>query len=189
METNADLSSFFDVNNTTEEYRHAMKKLLDASVHFDKDKPGGEMLMKALESRCIEKSYFLQALRTFMDCKLTPEELELLMHHFNNEGMVNGCDFIILFFRLRYEYRNLELKRRIEYERKVEQEDKERMKKRDEDYEKKLRITIKKNYNEDHLNSAMKKLSEAAIRFERLYMGNPQLRAFDSEYLQPEMFK
>lgn len=56
-----------------------------------------------------------------MQCSLTKEELEALMplYDTNNNGKVDGFEFILTFYHLRFEYRGLKLTTRIESNNRV----------------------------------------------------------------------
>jgi len=60
-----------------------------------------------------------------MDLKLTAEEFASLMPHWDNGGFVNGCDFILLFYRIRFEYKSKLLTTRIAKEKAYRQKDAE----------------------------------------------------------------
>jgi hypothetical protein len=62
-----------------------------------------------------------------MDLKLSKEEFATLMPHWDNNGYVNGCDFILLFYRMRFEYRSKLLTTRIAKEKAYRQKDAEYM--------------------------------------------------------------
>ena len=52
-----------------------------------------------------------------MNCKLSMEELDSLLPLFNNNGFVDGPEFILIFYRLRDDYRSKLLSDRVSRER------------------------------------------------------------------------
>lgn len=66
-----------------------------------------------LENRELDKEDFRRILKIGLDCRLTREELEALMPLYNNNGKVDGFEFILTFYHLRFEYRSVQLTRRV----------------------------------------------------------------------------
>jgi hypothetical protein len=63
-----------------------------------------------------------------LDCRLTREELQSLMPLYDNNGKVDGFEFILTFYHLRFEYRSEQLTRRVSAKKRLyskEQDDNE----------------------------------------------------------------
>ena len=76
-----------------------------------------------IENRELDAELFRASLRSAMNLQLSKEEFDTLMPHWDNGGYVNGCDFILLFYRIRFEYRSKLLKERIAKEKAYREKD------------------------------------------------------------------
>jgi hypothetical protein len=124
-----------------------------------------------------------------MDLKLTPQELDVLLPLFNNDGDVDGCEFILIFYRLRYEYRSKIFTDRIVRQRRARDMQKLKQEKFQEELEVKTHVSLVDDYTTDDFDSAMKKVIEAAVKYDRLMPGAVQLDAFDCEFMPPNVFR
>lgn len=124
-----------------------------------------------------------------MNCKVTSEELEVLMPHFNNNGFVDGCEFILLFYQLRFEHRSKLWTDRINKDKRTKLLKKTISQKKDEDREHKVQIILTNDYSADDLQSALSKIVDAAVKYDRLMPGAVQLDAFECEYMVPNVFR
>ena len=124
-----------------------------------------------------------------MNCKLSADEMDSLMPHFDNNGYVDGTEFILLFYRLRYDFRSNLLTERIQRERKLRSITKELNEKRQAEWEKKNLITVSNSFSKVDYDNAIIKLTEAAVKYDRLMPGAVQLDAFECEYMRPDEFR
>lgn len=124
-----------------------------------------------------------------MDLKLTPQELDAILHLFNNDGEVDGCEFILIFYRLRYEQRSKVFTDRIVRQKRAKESQKYKQEKQLEEQEVKVHITLVDDFTSEDLDSAMKKVVNAAVKYDRLMPGAVQLDAFDCEFMSPHVFK
>lgn len=124
-----------------------------------------------------------------MDLKLTPQELDALLPLFNNDGEVDGCEFILIFYRLRYEHRSKVFTERVQRQKRTKEIHKIQQEKLQEQFEGKAHVALVDSYMAEDLDSAMKKVIEAAVKYDRLMPGTVQLDAFDCEYMSPNVFK
>jgi hypothetical protein len=120
-----------------------------------------------------------------MNCKLSADELESLLPLFNNNGFVDGPEFILLFYRLRHDFRCKLLTERVAKEKKNRLTQKHRQEKLVEDLEQKVYIKLNDSFSEEELRSALSKLLEASVRYDRLTPGAVQLDAFECEFMRP----
>jgi len=179
-----------DVDQTKEVYREGMRKLIEASWRFNKEKDGN--FLKTIENRELDKEGFRQSIRLAMDCRLSAQELDAIQPHFRNsknDNLVDGCEFILLFYRVRYEYRSKLLTERIARETRIREAMKELEARRKQEIETKAASKISFKFSEDDLKTAMEKVTEAAVKYDRHAPGAVQLDAFDCEYMEPVVFK
>ena len=173
-------------------YKHAMKVLVEAASKFNRETTAGQLYMKSLENRELDKELFRQSLRSGMNCRLTEKEFDTLMPHFENKqkpGYVNGCDFILLFYRIRFEHRSELLTDRIEKEKKYRMKDKVFMEKRRAEIEGKNKVEIDLRFSKEDKEKAMEKVRIAAWKFDKGGPGAPDLGGFDCLSLEPTAFK
>jgi hypothetical protein len=124
-----------------------------------------------------------------MQCKLSEQDLELLMPLFDNHGYVDGCEFILLFYRLRYDFRSKLLSIRIKKDKTAIEAAKYAVEKKLEESEEKVRISLAEHFEKSDLESAMEKIVNAAVKYDRTHPGAVQLDAFDCESMPPHIFK
>lgn len=168
-------------------YQEAMPKIYEACWKFDRGKDGD--LLKTLENKELPKNLFRQILRSGMNCKLTEEELEAVMPLFDNNGFVDGCEFILLFCRLRYEHSSKLLTERIQKEKRIRNAQKQKQEKLKIELEQKNLITLTDSYTAKDLESATKLMMKAAYKYDRLMPGAVQLDAFECEFMQANVFR
>lgn len=142
-----------------------------------------------MDNKKLPKDLFRQIVRVGMELKLTPQELDALMPLFNNDGDVDGCEFILIFYRLRYEHRSKVFTDRIVQQKKAKETIKYEQKKQLEDQEVKTHISLIDSYTTDDLDSAMQKIINAAVKYDRLMPGAVQLDAFDCDFMAPNVFR
>ena len=124
-----------------------------------------------------------------MNCKLLVEELDSLLPLFNNNGFVDGPEFILIFYRLRDDYRTKLLSERVSRERKNRLAKKMHHTKIMEDLEQKVVINLPNEFTVDDLSSAKNKIMEAAVKYDRFMPGAVQLDAFECEFMKPHVFR
>jgi hypothetical protein len=142
-----------------------------------------------LDNKKIPKVAFRQIVRAGMNLKLSAEELDELLPLFENEGEVDGCEFTLVFYRLRYEHRSVLCRERVAQQRRAKESQKVMAAKVQELLENKTHISLNENYTDDDLDSAMKKIINAAVKYDRLMPGAVQLDAFDCEFMEPNVFR
>jgi len=124
-----------------------------------------------------------------MELKLTPQELDALMPLFNNDGDVDGCEFILVFYRLRYEHRSKIFSERIVQQKRAKDTIKFEQKKQLEELEGKTHIHLIDSFTTEDLDSVMQKIINAAVKYDRLMPGAVQLDAFDCDFMSPNVFR
>lgn len=108
---------FRECDTTSETYISATKKLSEAAWRYDREKDPG--FIHNLENRELEKEDFRRILKIGLDCRLTREELDSLMPLYDYNGKVDGFEFILTFYHLRFENRGIQLTTRVVAERRL----------------------------------------------------------------------
>ncbi len=173
-------------------YKDAMGKLVTAASKFNRETTAGILFMKSMENRELDASGFRESLRSGMNCRLSQMEFDTLMPHFENDskpGFINGCDFILLFYRIRFEYRGELLTERIRKEAQFRAKDKEFLEKRRAEIANKNKIKVSFKFLEKHRRDALEKVRVAAFKYDKGAPGAPDLSGFDCMYLTPDAFK
>jgi Ca2+-binding EF-hand superfamily protein len=139
----------------------------------------------------MDRHVFKEMLRRGLNIRLTLEEIDKIMPVFdkNHNGLCDGEEFILVFYRLRYEASKKLLTQRILAEKKILQHSQERIKKRQQEYEEKNVVEVDYDYTEEIKKSALDKLTYAAYKYDRLMPGTVQLNAFDGSIMTPKVFK
>ena len=134
---------------------------------------------------------FREQLRRGLSCKLTVPEVKSIMFLFDTDGngLADGQEFLLLFYRFRYEHRQKVLTDRIKAERKIIGRAKLRAKKRQEEFENKYQITVDYDYTPEQRKSALDKITSAAFEYDKNMPGSVQLNAFDGASMSPKIFK
>ena len=145
--------------------------------------------MQTLENREFDKTNFKTVLRAGLNCKLSNEELDALLPLFNNRGFIDGPEFILLFYRLRHDYRSKLLTERVTRESKNKKLKKLHNDKVLEEIESKGNIKLTESFSEEDLKSANEKILAASVKYNRLLPGAVQLDAFECEVMKPNVFR
>jgi hypothetical protein len=95
-----------------------------------------------LENRELDKEDFRRILKIGLDCRLTKEELDSIMPLYNNNGKVDGFEFILTFYHLRNQYRGQQLTIRVEAERRLKESAVNEMEQKNLHYEQKHALTL-----------------------------------------------
>jgi hypothetical protein len=175
------------LNEESPSYKLAMEKLYEASWKFDRGKNGD--LLKTLDNRELYPDQFRQILRSGMNVKLSNEEFASIFPLLENNGKVNGCEFILLFYRFRYEHRSKLLTDRVEIEKKHRNLMKTLQRQQQESLEKKRHLELVSDYSEQDFQSAMSKILEAAVKYDKMMPGAVPLDAFVAEFMNPGEFR
>ncbi len=128
-------------------------------------------------------------LKAGMNCKFTNEEFEAIFPIFDNHGYVDGTEFIMIFYRNRYEHRSRLLKARADINRRRHEFEKALKEKQEEALENKRVLTLVDDFTKEDEKSALEKLVNAAVKYDRLMPGAVPLDAFDIEKMNPGEFR
>jgi Ca2+-binding EF-hand superfamily protein len=139
----------------------------------------------------MDKDLLKDMLKRGLNCKLTDEEAQAAMNLFDADGngVCDGVEFILTFYRFRYEHSKKLLTDRIRAERAITAAAKARIDQRKEEYENKSIVEVNFDYTEEDKKSALDKVTVAAFKYDRLMPGTVQLNAFDGAVMTPKVFK
>ena len=175
---------------TDEDFQTALGKLTEAAFKYSKNAPGAPNL-SAFESKSMPPHIFKEQLKRAFGIKATPPELAALMKIFDTEGtgMIDCADFIVKFVKVGTDERM----RRKEAWRKHQKEANQR--RLQQEMEKQVRkemqsnLKVKYDFTDDEYASAMSKLTEAAVHFNKGGPGSVGLNAFEGQSMPPHVFK
>jgi len=176
-----------DMTGKSELHQETMKKIYEASWKFDRGKNGD--FLKNLDNKQLPKDLFRQMVGSGMNLKLSANELDSVIGLFENNGMVDGCEFTLIFYRLRYEHRSKVFTERVRTQRRIVERQKAAEEKILQELEVKTHISLLSEFEQADLDSAMKKIINAAVKYDRLMPGAVQLDAFDCEFMIPSVFR
>jgi hypothetical protein len=128
-------------------------------------------------------------LKSGMHCKFTNDEFDAVFPILDNNGYVDGPEFIMLFYRFRYDHRNQLLTSRAETTRRTRELEKAIKIKQAEDLENKRVLDLVYDYTVADEKSAIEKLVNAAVKYDRLMPGAVPLDAFDIDKMNPGEFR
>ena len=172
------------------DFESAIQKLTEAAWKYDKNMPGA-VSMVAFEGKSMEPHVFKEQLLRVLNMKLSPQELGALMSYFdkNGDGAISCSDFLVQFIKVGFEERTRRRQYWRQFEerkaklRKTKAEEKERI------AEEKNNLKVSLNFEEHEFQSAIAKLTEAAVRYDRSMAGAVGLDAFEGEAMLPHVFK
>jgi hypothetical protein len=172
-------------DDSTEDFQIAMRKLTESAWKFNRERDGD--FLKSIENKRIDKEIFRQRIRVGLNCRLNIYEMDALFPCFNNEDMVDGCEFTLLLYKLRFEHRAKLLTDRIEAEKLYSHKEKNREQRRLEEIESKNQLKISDNWKKSDEKSILSKITEAAVIYDRTLPGTVQLDAFECQFMSPEV--
>lgn len=146
-------------------------------------------MWQTLDSRELLPEQFRQILKAGMNCRLTNEEFAAIFPIFNNNGFFDGCEFILLFYRLRYEHRGKLLTKRVQIDKRHRELLKLSHQKHLEDLLNKKHINLVDDFSSEDEQSAIAKVLNAAVKYDRLMPGAAPLDGFDIERLTAGEFR
>jgi Ca2+-binding EF-hand superfamily protein len=175
---------------TEEEKEIAFRKLRNAARLYDKSTPGAPS-MRGFDGAYLEPHIFKEQLRRVFNLKLTPSELGALMHAFDDDGdgTINCAEFTKNFLKLGFNEREIELKEMQEKQKLHEETRRQEEMKKLEDQRRKNELLVAFDFTEDDFNSAIKKLTEAAWKYDKNMPGTVGLDAFQGLAMEPHIFK
>lgn len=173
------------INEESPAYLSAMEKIYEGSWKFDRSQD--DVIMKSLNQRELDPDQFRQILSTGMNCKLTNNEFNAIRPLFANKDSIDGGEFLLLFYRLRFEHRALFLTEKVIADKKAYEAHKT------EQYQSSLKVNTRKpialtDFTAEDLASAEHKMKEGAVKYDRLHPGASPLDGFDVESMDAAEF-
>jgi hypothetical protein len=142
-----------------------------------------------LDNKELLPEQFRQILRAGMNCKFTNDEFAAIFPLLENGGLVDGCEFILLFYRMRYEHRAKLLTRRVTIEKRHREQMKQMHEKHLEDLANKKVVDLVDDFTPEDEKAALEKIVEAAVKYDRMMPGAAPLDAFDADTINAGEFK
>ena len=178
----------YDYNQ--DEYRSAFVKLSAAAKRYDKGHPGA-MSLDGFEEKELNTTTFREMLKRTFGLILEPAELGAIMHYFDpeNTGRVPSKEFLIHFLKAGIAEREKDHKESL---RKLRDD---KMNREREHQEKltnqwaKMEIGLADDFDQRDKESAVRKLTDAAFKFDPRRAGPMGLTAFQGKYMSAAIFR
>jgi hypothetical protein len=168
---------------------NVMNRILESTVRYRPEKDG--VVLKAFQTKCIDFDRFRNYLYSMFWLTFSEDEYKALVSFFDPQscGVINGYDFMIAFIKLGSIRKNRESN-----EVKAKQEahvlhlkDEEDRKRAEQDKRKEQAVDM--DFSEEVKETALKKLSEAATKFDPKHPSSPSLEAFSVSHMNPADFR
>lgn len=171
------------------DYKSAMKKLTAASALYDKNAPGC-VALDAFDAAFLTPGMFREVAKRTFNLVFEPKELAAMINQFENgKGNLDCQKFLVHFIRVGAEEREkakviqLEKQRRDDSLRKSDHDRKLKA------LESKLVIDVSYEYTDAERDSAFKKLTVAAKKYDKNHPGAMSLEGFEEKTLKPHVFR
>jgi Ca2+-binding EF-hand superfamily protein len=173
-----------------EEYNSAMEKLTEAAWRYDSTMPGA-VSVAAFKCKSLQPHEFKEQLKRVFNISLAPKELGALIGHFDKAGNreIDCAEFLIEFVHIGFEERSRRRKGWLEYQVMQEKKRKAFAARKEMEAERKNNLKLEKEFQQEDLDSAMSKLTTAAIYYNRNSPGAVGLDAFEAVSMLPHVFK
>eukprot|EP00981_Chlorochromonas_danica_P008347 scaffold2136_cov170-Ochromonas_danica.AAC.1 len=197
------------IHTESSSYQSAVSKLYESAWKFDRHQE--DIFVKGLDNRDLSIDQFKQILYVGMNCKLSHDEFQAILPLIQNDvaggggggGGVDGSEFLLWFFRMRFDHRARYLTERIVYDKKRYEsylkEEKDSLFKSPSSTATttttttataaKPSVTLVMDYTPEDLHNAEEKMKEAAVRYDRLMPGASPLDGFNVESLDSMEFR
>ncbi len=107
----------------------------------------------------------------------------------NNTGNITCSEFTKSFLALGFSERDKEMRSQLEKQRKLEEQRKQDHERKTNEMATKNLLKVSYEFSEEDMESALEKLRDAAWRFDKNMAGAPNLDAFESQEMEPHIFK
>lgn len=168
----------------------AMAKLTHVSMLYDHARDF--LLMRAFEGRAMTKKIFRQQLGRAFNLRLSDKEMSALVKMFDLDGdnTVDGAEFLLVFFRLGFDERS---RRHTAHRAKLARREKKRREEERKSAEDELAHAFAAadfdNCTEEHLKSAVDKITLVSKHYDKQTPGAPSLAGFGGKSMTPLEFK
>ena len=166
-----------------------MNKILHATVRYRPEKDA--VILKAFQSKHIEYDQFRSYLYSAFWLGFDDTEFQSLLEYFDaqKDGVINGYDFMIAFTRLgaiRKSRESLAVREKQEIFQMQQKEEEER---KQLEKEKKMELAADFSFSEEVKQQAVRKLHDAAFKYDPGHPASRSTEAFNVNSLQPAVFK
>lgn len=166
-----------------------MRKILESTIRYRPEKDA--VILKAFQSKNIEYDKFRSYLYSSFWLGFEEDEFQSFLDYFDpqKDGILNGYDFMIAFTRLgaiRKSRESMAVREKQELFLIQQKEDEER---RLLELEKKNELAADFSFSDEVRAVAVKKLHEAAFKFDPNHPACASPEAFNVNFLKPAVFK
>ena len=166
-----------------------MRKILESTIRYRPEKDA--VILKAFQSKNIEYEKFRAYLYSSFWLGFEDDEFQSFLDYFDpqKDGILNGYDFMIAFTRLgaiRKSRESLAVREKQELFLIQQKEDEER---RQLELEKKNELAADFSFTDEVRATAVKKMHEAAFKFDPNHPACASPEAFNVNFLKPAVFK
>lgn len=166
-----------------------MNKILESTIRYRPEKDA--VILKAFQSKHIEYDKFRSYLYSAFWLGFDDSEFQCFLEYFdpNKNGVLNGYDFMIAFTRLgaiRKSRESLAIREKQELFLLQQKENEER---KQLEKEKKMELAADFSFSEEVRQLAIRKLNDAAFKFDPNHPACGSTEAFNVNFLRPAVFK
>jgi hypothetical protein len=166
-----------------------MNKIMQATVRYRPEKDA--VILKAFQSKHIEYDKFRAYLYSAFWLGFDDPEFQSFLEYFDSEkdGVINGYDFMIAFTRLNAMRKSQESLAVREKQELFEAQQKEEEERKLLEQEKKMELAADYSFSEEVRLRAVKKMKDAAFKFDPNHPASGDTEAFNVNFLRPAVFK
>lgn len=166
-----------------------MRKIMESTVRYRPEKDA--VILKAFQSKHIEYDKFRSFLYSAFWLGFEDLEFESFVSYFDpqKDGILNGYDFMIAFTRLNAMRKSRESLAIREKQDMFIQQQKEEEERKQLEKEKKMELAADYGFSDEVRTRAIKKLKDAAFKFDPKHPASGSTEAFNVNFLQPAVFK
>ena len=167
----------------------ALQKIAKCAVDFNVD-PINSLALQSFQGSVMEPHVFKEMLRRTFNLKMSPGELGAIISIFDKDGdgEIDGAEFLNQFFKIKHQERDRRAEARREEQRKAEEKAIREAEERENERLRKLKE--KCAFSEKERLSAMKKIKDEALRFDRTAANSMGLDSFQNgPPMNPDEFR
>ena len=171
--------------------KSAKAKVTDAAVHYDRDRDA--VVMRSFEGAEMTPEVFRLQFKRAFGVNLTMAETVATINDFDNdpeaEKMMDGAEFLRGFFQLGFEEKSRRERARRKAEAELAKQTADKEAKRQAELAKKNDLQVSFACGDKDLESAMAKVTEAAVKYDKNSSSSMSLDAFEGSAMPPHVFK
>lgn len=179
-----------DFRFTEEDKTIAFMKLREAARLYNKNSTAA-VSMKSFEAAYMKPHEFKEQLKRLFNLNLTAPQLGALMSIFdaNGDGFITCQEFTKCFMAMGFNERAMALREERAKQKAIEDMRKEEEQKKLEEIAMKNSMKVNFDFSDADYKSAIKKLADAAWKYDKNLPGSPSLKAFEGDVMPPHVFK